>query len=104
MTKLEQKYYIQSNILANILYKIGYTFYKGINGIAYTFKIRKYKNCYRVNIYRPDGKHLTIFKINENTEIIDVIDFIKERFELPKGKIDITDWELYLWGGKDYND
>lgn len=104
MTKLEEKYIIKSNILANILYNIGYTFYKCINGIPYDFKVRKHKNCYRVNMYRPDNKHLTIFKINVNLQIIDIVDFITQRFELPKGEIDITDWELYLWGGKDIYD
>lgn len=83
------KYEIKSNNLANILYDIGYIFYKGINGVYYHFNVRRYKNCYRVNMYRPDNKHLTIFKLNENMEIVDIIDYIKERFDLPKGKINI---------------
>lgn len=93
------KYEIKNNNLANILYYIGEAFYKGINGVAYNFNVRKYKNCYRVNIYRPDNKHLTIFKLNENTEIVDIIDYINDRFELPKGKINIDNWQSYIVGG-----
>lgn len=99
MTKLEEKYHIKDNNLANILYNIGYTFYKCINGVYYDFKVRKYKNCYRVNMYN-DEEHITIFKLNENLEIIDIIDYINNRFDLPKGKIEIEQWELYLFGGK----
>lgn len=90
------KYEIKSNNLVNILYDIGHYFYKGINGNWYDFKVRKYKNSYRVNMYRQDGKYLLIFKLNENMEIVDINDYIKEYFDLPKGKINIENWQCYL--------
>ena len=91
------KYEIKSNNLVNILHDIGYYFYKGINGNWYDFKVRKYKNSYRVNIYRQyNNKHLLIFKLNENMEIVDINDYIKEYFDLPKGKINIENWQCYF--------
>lgn len=93
------KYEIKNNNLANILYYIGETFYKGINGVYYHFKVRKYKNLHKVYIGRPDNKYLLIFQLNENMEIENINDYINERFILPKGKINIENWQSYIVGG-----
>ena len=90
------KYEIKSNNLVNILHDIEYHFYKEINGAWYDFEVRKYKNSYRVSMYRQYDKPLLIFKLNENMEIVDINDYIKEYFDLPKGKINIENWQCYF--------
>ena len=90
---------IESNNLANILFEIGYDFYKGINGVYYHFDLRKNNNYYEVYIIRPDNKELIMFKLNPKMKIVNINGFIKRHFKLPKGKINIKDWETYIVGG-----
>lgn len=89
------KHKIENINLANILYEIGYIFYKAINGVYYSFELRGND----VYIIRPDKVEKLMLSLNTDKKIIYVEDFINEHFELPKGIINIENWQSYICGG-----
>ena len=76
--------------LSEILYKIGYHFYK-CKGIYFSFDVKRNK----VYAKREDGKKKVIIKI-KNNRICKVNDYLLELFFFPVTEIIVEGWEKYL--------
>lgn len=104
-----EKHNIQTNYLANILYEIGYEFYKAINGNRYSFEVRKPlqeedlfgdKTTYEIYIIDDwDEEELLILTLDDNFKIKYINDYIQDHFVLPKENIIVDNWEFYIVGG-----
>lgn len=81
----------QCKKLSQILYRIGYYFYK-CKDICFSFDVKRNK----VYAIREDNKKKVIIKI-KNNRIFKVNDYLLELFIFPTTEINVDGWEKYLW-------
>lgn len=84
----------QCKKLSQILYRIGYYFYK-CRGIYFSFDVKKNK----VYAIREDDKKKVIIEI-KNNRICKVNDYLLELFIFPVTEIIVDGWEKYLFEGQ----
>lgn len=96
------KYKINTHYLANILYNIGYSLYKAINGVHYSFDVRKNNQILEVIIINDEtDEELLMMTIDttDDNRINYVVQYINNRFDFPKTNIIVENWEKYIIGG-----
>ena len=106
---LRYKVDLKSKYLANILYAIGYEFYKGINGAYLQFEVEE--NTQKDNLF-GETRNYTIYAIDEednkceffqldqNNRICEIQPKLLDYFEFHvEQEIIIDKWEHYLVGG-----
>lgn len=96
------RYKINTHYLANILYNIGDYLYKSINGVHYSFDVRKNNHILEVIIINDEvGGELVMMTIDttDDNRINYVVQYINNRFDFPKMNIIVENWEKYMIGG-----
>ena len=86
----------KTNKLEKILYFIGDTFYKCINGCYYSFDFTDDKKIISTN---ESGNKLVFFELDENNHICNIQKDIQNWFDFTEVlniEIDYKDWETYL--------
>lgn len=100
---------LNSKYLANILYYIGYEFYKCINGAYYQFDVREntqkedlFGNIrnYTIVAINENEEELAFFSLDQNNKICDIEPFLLKYFEFNTDiEIIVENWLDYLVGG-----
>ena len=106
---IDYKINLSDKFLANILYKIGYHFYKGINGMYLQFAVREnvqvqdlFGNARKYTIIgiNENDNECEFFSLDENNKICDIHSFLIKYFEFDTDlEIIIENWEYYIVGG-----
>ena len=106
---IEYKINLSDKYLANILYKIGYHFYKGINGMYLQFDVREnvqdedlFGNVRKYEIIgiNENENECVFFSLDENNKICDIHSSLLKYFEFDTNiNIIVDGWEHYIVGG-----